>query len=493
MRGLIGGAALAAFLAVTTGARAAAPSASPATEAVTITVKAGARQSFAGFGASLGNWGGEYQSLKAAEREKLNTLLWSDLRFRSLRLWFAPQPGAHDLSAFRRSYVDSGIIADAKKHGVTDLLLAPDGLPEGMIARDAEGHPSFKPGQEAEYARLIADFITRLKDETGVLLTVTGIQNEPNDNERFAPEQIVLVVKRLRGELDRRGLQSVRIIAPESANVDGVFYDTVDLMKADPTAWKALSGVASHSYTMAATEDAAKRVANTGKAYWMTEAGDNGPEVPGDPNRAVSLAGRFLNDMNHRVTHWVHFIGFEVADPNDNATRILAYQAKPFAVTTFLKWFYYRQLSRAFDVGAVFRQSDSSLDGGMTYTYGKKPHLIAAAGRNPDGSWAFGAANLTSPEFTDVMKNEKGEPSQTSYAARGYRVTVRIPELERVERLDFRVRRSGPARNGANALQEDREDGVLTLKRGLGEVTVGPRELVTLHSTPMPKGRRARP
>src|SRR5206468_4250255 len=111
---------------------------------------------------------------------------------------------------------------------------------------------------------------------------------------------------------DRRGLRSVKIIAPEDASADGVLYDTLDALKADAAAWHALDGIASHSYNMAATEEAARRIAGGDKTYWMTEAGDNGPEAPGDAHRAASLASRFLSDMNHRVTHWVHFLGFDV-------------------------------------------------------------------------------------------------------------------------------------------------------------------------------------
>src|SRR6185437_10789806 len=97
---------------------------------------------------------------------------------------------------------------------------------------------------------------------------------------------------------------------------DGVFYQTIDAIQADPDAWRALSAIASHSYNMAATPEAASRIAaadgrNT-KDYWMTEASANGPEAPGDALQAASLASRFLNDMNHRVTHWIHFIGFEI-------------------------------------------------------------------------------------------------------------------------------------------------------------------------------------
>ena len=70
-----------------------------------------------------------------------------------------------------------------------------------------------------------------------------------------------MVVKRLRRELDARGLKSVKIIAPENASSDGVLYEQVDALKNDAPAWNALSGVASHSYNMAATDDIAKRIA----------------------------------------------------------------------------------------------------------------------------------------------------------------------------------------------------------------------------------------
>jgi hypothetical protein len=122
---------------------------------------------------------------------------------------------------------------------------------------------------------------------------------------------MVAIVKRLRVELDARGLQAVKIIAPEYASSDGVFYEQVDALKNDAAAWQALGGVSSHSYNMAATDDIARRLGGSKgenlKEYWMTEASDNGPEEAGNSYRAASLAARFLNDMNHRVTHWIHF------------------------------------------------------------------------------------------------------------------------------------------------------------------------------------------
>jgi O-glycosyl hydrolase len=460
--------------------------AQPTAESMTITVEAGARQRFAGFGASLGNWAGEYQQLPATKRAALSQMLWRDLNFKILRLWFntfqfRPQPGARDLSAFRKNYVDSGLITDAKQNGVTTLLLAPDGLPDSMKEKRAGGGVSFKAGEEENYAVLLADFIQQLKDETGVRLDATGVQNEPNDNEQFSPQQIVAVVKHLRRELDRRGLQSVAIIAPEHASADGVLYEQVDALKSDPTAWAALAGIASHSYNMCASGEIARRLAGPDernlKTYWMTEASDNGPEEAGDVLRAASLAGRFLNDMNHRVTHWIHFLGFEVADPKDNATRIIAYDLQPSRTVVFAKYFYYQQLARTFDVGALFRQGRSSLEGEMAWEFGQKPRLTAAAAQNPDGSWGIGLCNYTADRFDQVnwsdakWNREQGghTPGQT------FQVTVQVPELRELGDIAFKVHRR-------SADHPNTSEDSATMRKGEITLRVAPLELVTLRS-----------
>ena len=460
------------------------PTATP--QAVTITVQPGERQTFGGFGASLLNFGGEYQTLTPAQRQTLSGSLWRGLNFKILRLWFntdqyAPTPGAHDLEQFRRCYVDSGIIADAKRNGVTTLLLAPDHLPDYMAERsETRGssgtHMALKLSATDDYAAMVAEFIERLRKECGVKIDVTGVHNEPNDTFRFAPEQIVAVVKRLRTELDRRGLKSVQIIAPEDASVDGGFYAQVDDLKVDKEAWRDLSGVASHSYNMAATPDIAKRVTGSGKSYWMTEASDNGPESPGDRLRAASLASRFLNDMNHGVTHWIHFVGFEVDDPKDDATRILAYTPHPFQVTTFEKYYYYEQLARTFDVGAVFRRSTSSSENEMTYTYGKKPRLTVAAARNPDGTWGVGVSNFTSPTFSDTDNQSDFDSHNGGYGAQAFDVTVKIGELRDVPRLRFTVRRGSAAAHAGSAETAVMHRGEVVIPN------VGPLDLITLRS-----------
>ena len=462
--------------------------AAPGAEATTITVQPGARQVFAGLGTSLGNWEGEYAKLTAPERARLADLFWLGLNMKSLRLWlnlneYAPTPEARLTADFRRRYVDSGIIADAQARGVVDLVLAPDNMPEFLKAKRPGGPHDFALRDEgiATYARLIAEFVAQIRAETGILINVTGIQNEPNDLDRISDEQMAGVVKALRAELDTRGLAAVRIIAPESANVDSTFYDPADRLRADPAAWSALTGLASHSYGMAATPEAAARLAASGggnlKEYWMTEASDNGPEAAGDASRAAALAARFLSDTNQRTTHWVHFLGFEVPDPNDNATRIIAYQANPLRLTIFQKYYYYQQLTATFDVGATFRQSTSSTAGGMVWTYGKKPHLTAAAARNPDGSWGVGLCNFTSPRFSD----DPAEPNSSTNggAARTVAVTLRIAELADAGTVKFAIHRSGPHLTNA-------AEGTLVADEGMVTLSVEPLELVTLRSVVEP-------
>ena len=466
-------------------ARAAEPAPAPGAP-ITIRVAPGERQTFGGLGASVGNWSGTYQKLSQTERTQLSRMLWHDLKFNTLRLWFntdqyAATPGARDMTEFARQYLDSGLIADARAQGVTILLLAPDHLPDYMKGAPQEGGAPFKDAEIENYAALLADFIAQLKN-AGVTINVTGVQNEPNIGEIFSAAQMVAVVKGLRAELDKRGLQSVGIIAPEYASSDDSYYKQLDALKADPRAWNSLVGVASHSYNMAATAQAAGAVAASDgsnlKQYWMTEASDNGAEEPGNSARAASLSARFLSDMNHRVTHWIHFLGFEENDPKDNATRIVSYSAQPFKFTVFQKFYTYRQLAETFDVGAVFRASQSASEGDMTWTYGMKPRVIAATAKNPDGSWGVGIANYTADSFLGVQgwSDDKWNIEQGGHTpGQTFPVTIRVDELKNSGDLKFAVQRShGESQNAAGE--------AVTMKNGEVTVNVAPLELVTLRS-----------
>ena len=453
---------------------------------ITISVAAGERQKFGGFGASVGNWSGTYQKLSPAERTQLSRLLWHDLKFNTLRMWFdtdqyAPTPGARDLTAFTRQYLDSGLIADARKQGVTTLLLAPEHLPDYMKGPGKDGGAPLLESQVNAYAEMVADFIADLQ-KRGVSIDVTGVQNEPNINELFSPAQLVAIVKQLRAQLDKRGLQNVEIIASEHSSSDNTYYKQLDALKADAAAWNDIVGVSSHSYNMAATAQAAAYVGAPGgrnsKEYWMTEASDNGAEDPGNSARAVSLAARYLNDMNHRVTHWVHFLGFETDDPKDNATRIISYSAAPFKTTVFQKYYTYQQLSDNFDAGAIFRASQSSTEGDMTWTYGLKPRVIAATAQNPDGSWGVGISNYTADSFAGVQgwSDDKWNSEQGGHTpGQTIPVTISIAELKDRGAVKFAVHRSNAGAQNAQSEPVTMNDGQVTLQ-------VAPLELVTLRS-----------
>ena len=451
-----------------------------ANEAVTVTVQSGGRQTFQGLGVSQGNWGRDYQKLSAPERAQLSQMLFGDLKLKSLRLWlnlneYAPDAKTRDTKDFRARYLDSDLLADAQKNGVVQLLLAPDNAPPYLKTKRDGGPQDFAIPREnlSAYAAVIADFIAQIQRETGVLIGVTGLQNEPNDLDRIAPGDFGVAVQALRAALDERGLQNVQIIAPEEANVDGTMEQAVEAIKADPQAWSDLSGIASHSYNMAATEKIAQQIAAPDgtnlKDYWQTEASANGPEAEGDALQAASLATRFLSDMNHRVTHWIHFLGAETPDPNDNATRILAYTTNPLQITKFRKYDYYRALGQTFDVGAQFRQSMSDQENEMTWTYGPKPRVTVAAARNPDGTWGVGISNFTAPNFAQKPGNDG---FANGYAAQTFDVTIKVPELKGAL---FTVHRNGPDGDKTDKVTMMR-DGSLTIK------DVSPLELVTLRS-----------
>ncbi|PQV62605.1 hypothetical protein B1R32_12717 [Abditibacterium utsteinense] len=456
---------------------------------ITISVPAGARQTFSGLGASTGNWGGEYQGLTAAQRGQLSRMFWRGLNFKIFRLWFnvddySPKPGVRDLTLFRKQYIKSGEIADAKANGVTTLVFAPDHIPPYMRSTDKADGP-INDSEVEKFATLIAQGIKQLKDEDGITIDATGLENEPD----MTPTQVVRGVKSLRAELDKRGLQSVKVIASEASSVDDRFYTHLDALKADATAWKSLAGISSHSYNMAATDKAASYIAgpngrNT-KEYWMTEASDNGSEDEGMTGipaiRAASLSARFLNDMNHRVTHWVHFLGLEStkAPYTDDATRIIAFEAKPFHFKVMKKYYTYQQLAQAFDVGAVFRDSQSSMDGDMTWTYGQKPHLIAATAQNPDGSWSSGICNFTTDSFLGVQGwgDDKWNVEQGGKTpAQTFPVTIQIDEMKNRAVVPFVVHRT-------NATLKNAKAETVVMKNGALTISVAPMELVTLRST----------
>jgi len=449
-------------------------------DTVIITVSPGARQTFGGFGTSQnGDFGGEYTSLNKDQKRLLSRLVWRDARMNTLRMWFsptdyAPAPGKHDISTFARRFIDSGIIREAQAAGCKTLLLIPEEAPAYM--GDAQAG-LLKESEYGNYGALLADFIKQVKDEHGIRIQATGLLNELNDRKfRIPPEKVPAAVKALRQALDARGLRDVKIVAPENANVDGVLYKAFDSLVADPEAWRSLYAFASHSYNNSTTNEIAEKIgAAGGKEYWMTEASANGPEQLGDTQAAASAASRVLNDLNHRVTRWIWFLGYEPADPNDDQTRLIRYHAHPFQYELLEPYYYLKQLSETFGVGAVCRRATSSLEGDMTYTFGKKPRITAAAAKNPDGTWAIGISNYTSPNFKDDDDPKDFNLHNSGYAAMTYQVTVNVAELAGTQTKTFRVHRSSKSNN--------LPDETVVMYNGQITLSVEPLQLITMRST----------
>ncbi len=138
------------------------------------------------------------------------------------------------------------------------------------------------------------------------------------------------------------------------------------------------------------------------------------------------------------------------------------------------KYYSYRQLSQAFDVGAVFRACTSSLDGSMTWGFGLKPRLTAAAARNPDGRWSIGLSNYTAERFDDEKNwgDEKWNREQGGHTpAQTFEVTIQIRSC--ATRVRSHSTLGEPAtQSPASAIMRE---GELT-------IAVTPLELVTLRS-----------
>lgn len=422
-----------------------------------VVAQSGAKQTFIGFGVSETE-GYYLGSIPASARSQMANGVFNGLGCKILRMWVNGSPSVSEAamkSSFYSSYVDSGAVADVQARGVNILLLGP-------ARGEAEPTDSL-----SAYASRLAQFILDVKTERGIVINATGIANEP---QNWTPSEMATTIDYLRTDLDNLGLTNVQIIAPESASADSSCDAKIDGMYGDSTCWNAISGIASHSYNMAATSNESSRT--HGKQYWITEASDDGNELPDNANFAATIASRFLNDMNHLVTHWVFFIGFDyspnIQSDNDTATKLLVYNGATSSVSTNLKYFYFKQLLTTFDTGAVFRSCVSSSEGDMAYTYGQKPRINAAVALNPDGSWGIGVVNDTGIPGSSISK---------WYGAKDTNVTVTVNELVGTGNKNFTLYYSQAGQHFVNG-------GTVVMTNGTITVPIAAKELVSLRSAP---------
>ncbi len=425
----------------------------PATSVV-LTIATKPRQTLEGFGCSM--VGINSDAIPPSIRSEMFHMVFGGLHMNVLRLWVdsgTNRTVEQMKQEFYRTYVDTQIVAGARKQGVTTLLLAP--------ARGEE-----KPTEPmADYARKLAEVIYDVKSERGIDINVTGIANEPG----FTPSQLAEAARELRQQLDVRHLTSVKIIAPEAASADDRALSNIAGIKANPASWTAISGIATHSYNMAATQAFPEIIAGTSKRYWMTEAADNGHESEADVNRAATLTARFLNDLNHGVTHWIYFIGFadspDVTKDNDNATKFVVYDVKTRHIFRHLKYDWFRQLRTAFPNGSRLYPVSAAPGKDLVYTYGQKPMLNAAAACLPDGSWSLAVVNLTGVRPNSSISQW--------HPASPLRVVWKIPPLKNTVGQEFRVFRS-------DATHRFVPTGRVRLNNGAITLSLKPGELITL-------------
>ncbi len=464
---------------------------------ITVTVSSGARQTLKAVGASepLGNT----QVINDTNdnlRNEMMDLTFRDLKMKTVRLWANIGPRidwfgniddpmkdatktAETVAQFKRAYVDYGFMAAAKSRGVTTFLLGPS-------------YPDYQTTVPPDvYAKRVANFIDILRKD-GVQINATGLINEPRGGS-WTPAMILLGVQTLKSELSRLGWNDVAIIAPENSNCDWTAVHNVEALKNDATTWSNLSGIATHSYGMAANNDMAALIAGASgastKDYWITEVGAVNKFGDDDAGRSEPLSGpdakqaaaylsaRFLNDMNHRVTHWIWFVAYGVkpsfnadgsANDTDGGQKLVNPSPDTQSVLIRPKYWVFKQLREVFSDGVVLRDSTSSLDGDMLWSYNKRPHVCVAAGKSPGGAWRIGVQNLTPVETAQGL----------NYPAAPYAVTLKIDELLG-KTVQFTVKRSQP--DGLSAATGGE---MVTASNGQVTITVQPQELVTLRSAP---------
>ncbi len=462
-----------------------------ANEPVTITVHAGARQTFGGFGASstehscLGN-PCSYYTLPQATKDQLCKEFWGKdgLDARVFRIWRA------NVAAYK------GMIDDARKVQ-PDLLV----LYAGSGCSNAGG--------------TAADI--KMMRNSGIDIYATGLCNEPNVSLGMNKDNVAQYVKQLRSALNAQGLQDVKIITPEASNVDGYAYETVEAIIKDQDALDALDAFATHSYSMCTTKEMADIVGpymawgGGDKEYWQTESSDNGPETDTDVPTGALCGARLINDLNFCVTHFVHFIMYTQDGGSDQKTRVMYWSADTKEVRRLLKYYYYKQVIDALPVGTVMRNATTDLGNGdtdgslaarinqeildsdmpdndkwayfvwddrfinMEYTYGLKPPIFLAAGERPDGSWGIGITNL-SGGCSPLDGDSCGQPvGAVTIPKTTFDATIVVEELQGSGEIEFEVYRT-------NATKRIEKEATVTMVDGTLEVTVPQYDLITFRS-----------
>ena len=437
---------------------------------MTITAASGARHTLTAMGTTQ-SVPQNYSGLPLDSRLDMARMIWGNdgLGFRACKLWAdqrrAPN-GARMLSSYKKLYDD---INSVQPKMIWLYGSVGDPIAEGFDA------------YVARHTQMIADC-----KAGGMVFPYTTTDNEPDDptsHAHYPPTRAAELVKDFRRELDKRGLQDVKIVSPECANVDSGGMKYVQNIVDDPVALADVSVFAMHSANMSYTPAYYDLTNVPGKESWQTEGDANGPQSFNDAGLAAKFAAKACNDINFGANVWMHFLAYDSYDPNDNATRIMGYDPNTGNHQPFLVYYYYKQLRRGFKDGCVLRRSTSNdtrerVYQEMCFTYGDKPAIIGAAGRNSDGSWGLNMVNLTSqPDWLPKWRPPVPPDEAIFQPAATYNITYHVAELANAGTVRFSLYRSSSA-------VRDAYQGSVIMSNGDVTFTIAPMELVTLVSDP---------
>jgi hypothetical protein len=396
---------------------------------ITITAHEGDHHTFTGFGGAFheeNNWG----NLPQDKRDEMVNLIWgkSELNWNVLKLWTSQWE------------TDINVTLQRYQAAAEDVLKV---RPDVRIMISGNTRDPIPDSRVGEWAARVADIAKGLEDN-GIPMYLAGVYSEPNAYGKLTPRGVAIGVKDLREELDSRGLEHVKVIAPECSMVDGGCVNMLQAIINDPDALEALDGFATHAYRMNVTKSIHDLLHPHGKEHWQTESSSQG----------IQTAGFCLSDVNMGVTVWTHF--FAVFDRTDeHRFMVIGYDLNTGDYDIYSMFYYYKQLDRTFPAGTRMRLCQSSNSGNpwMYYTNGVVPPHSVAAGAAPDGRMGIAIANRSGA--SDFI--------------------VDVKELEATsEPADMEVNRVNDG--GIQQVQD------VTLENGKVRVHVGGNEMVTLRS-----------
>ena len=453
-------------------------------------VCSGARQTISGYGCGSGGahgikrpgeyWNANGQNLgglsdQPERMQKYFDVLFKDTGANSIRLWM----GDLELKSWERGYFETGEIKAAQHAGVTRFFLCAN-PPQSMWGPKTPDSYGIEPLSEAgvkDYPELLAEFAARVKKTFGIELYMITIANE---ELRVTIRQWPLVVKNLRQALDARGLKNVKIGANDWPSNDNYFWDRVKSVQDDPEAWKLLDAITFHSYGLSLTENVYQQFiqGQTGKEIWQTETSSGGA-IP--QSTAKDVAGHMLNDLNHGAATWIyHELGLA---QRDHQSELVGYDPNgpdDDWIVCMPKYHYFKQVATTFPVGTRMRRIWGSTVGDAWYPGWGTPKVLITAGQRPDGSWVFAMLN--------TAEDNAADPQRTASLA--------VEELANVPKVAGTLTRLAEGAFKTYDLTPGAKHDYLRtttepiqLVYGVATLTLGPNELVTIHTKPASGGK----